>query len=260
MNSKSAAVIEKLLRSKILSKISTYDPKAEAKPFYIRLFGKERLTIYSFLHSVITMLGSSVFEEIGVILLSENSTHVEKGYMLKGELSTDALIAADRIITELSRKQRVADISEETKLIRAVAMGAPAREYTMKIDLYFVRDGVENLIEMKTVKPNVRGFEDFKRTMLHWRAVRYRSGSENVRTYIALPYNPMAPEPYDIWQLRGVYDLKNELLVEDEFWTMLGGEGTFEGLLSIFERVGDEVRTLLEEKIGKLNEPKSTLF
>jgi type II restriction enzyme len=37
-------------------------------------------------------------------------------------------------------------------------------------------------------------------------------------------------------------DLDNELKVAEEFWDFLGGKGAFTDLLSIFEKVGLELR------------------
>ena len=63
--------------------------------------------------------------------------------------------------------------------------------------------------------------------------------------------NPYAPRPYTRWTIRGMLDLKNELLVAEEFWDFLGGSGTFDNLLNIFERVGIELRPEIDEAFEK---------
>jgi hypothetical protein len=35
-------------------------------------------------------------------------------------------------------------------------------------------------------------------------------------------------------------DMKNQILLEDEFWDIVGGKGTFAELLSIYREVGEE--------------------
>lgn len=42
--------------------------------------------------------------------------------------------------------------------------------------------------------------------------------------YLAIPYNPYEPKPYERWTLKGMLDLKNELKVAEEFWDFLGGK------------------------------------
>ncbi len=68
-----------------------------------------------------------------------------------------------------------------------------------------------------------------------------------IKTLIAIPYNPYEPQPYTRWTMRGMLDLNNELKVGDEFWNFLGGEGTYQQLLDIFERVGIELRPEIDE-------------
>ena len=51
--------------------------------------------------------------------------------------------------------------------------------------------------------------------------------------------------------MAGMLDLKNELKVAEEFWDFIGGEGTFEGLLNCFERVGIELRDEIDEYFSR---------
>jgi hypothetical protein len=64
----------------------------------------------------------------------------------------------------------------------------------------------------------------------------------NVNSLLAIPYNPYEPQPYNRWTMRGMLDLPNELKVANEFWDFIGGEGAYQDLLNIFERIGIELR------------------
>jgi type II restriction enzyme len=46
-------------------------------------------------------------------------------------------------------------------------------------------------------------------------------------------------------------DLKNQILVGKEFWDFLGGAGTYELLLKIFEQVGIELKTEIDARFAK---------
>lgn len=72
-----------------------------------------------------------------------------------------------------------------------------------------------------------------------------------VQSLIAIPYNPYEPEPYKRWTMRGMLDLKHELKVADEFWDFLGGEGTYQQLLDVFEKVGIELRGEIDDYFAK---------
>jgi type II restriction enzyme len=47
--------------------------------------------------------------------------------------------------------------------------------------------------------------------------------------------------------------LKNEIMVAEEFWNFLGGENTYEQLLSVFETVGIELRPEIDARFQRFN-------
>ncbi len=53
--------------------------------------------------------------------------------------------------------------------------------------------------------------------------------------------------------MRGMLDLPQELKVAEEFWDFLGGEGAYNDLLDIFERVGIELRGEIDDYFSKSN-------
>ena len=124
-----------------------------------------------------------------------------------------------------------------------------------KIDVFVEgKDGELFLFDIKTAKPNAGGFKEFKRTLLEWiAAVLADTPDAKVNSLIAIPYNPYAPEPYNRWTMRGMLDLPNELKVAEEFWDFLGGAGSYSDLLNIFERVGIELRSEIDEYFSKFN-------
>jgi len=48
-------------------------------------------------------------------------------------------------------------------------------------------------------------------------------------------------------------DLQHELKVAEEFWDFLGGDGAYQILLDIFERIGIELRPEIDEYFAKYN-------
>lgn len=50
-----------------------------------------------------------------------------------------------------------------------------------------------------------------------------------------------------------MFDLKNELMIADEFWDFLGGLGTYNDLLNCFERAGIELRPEIDDYFIKFN-------
>lgn len=104
------------------------------------------------------------------------------------------------------------------------------------------------LFDLKTAKPNISNFKDFKRTLLEWVAIALIADPKaQVNTLIAIPYNPYEPEPYQRWTLKGMLDIEKELKVADEFWNFLGGDGAYNDLLDCFESAGIELRPEIDE-------------
>jgi len=107
---------------------------------------------------------------------------------------------------------------------------------------------------LKTAKPNVSNFKDFKRTLLEWVAIALaEKPNAKVNSLIAIPYNPYEPQPYERWTLKGMLDLDNELRVAGEFWDFLGGQGTYNELLDCFEKAGIELRPEIDKYFSRFN-------
>jgi hypothetical protein len=45
-------------------------------------------------------------------------------------------------------------------------------------------------------------------------------------------------------------DMKNQILLKDEFWDIVGGKGTFAELLEIYREVGEEKGRQIIERLG----------
>ena len=60
--------VSSLLKRKLRRKLQDYNPETNNMPFHMRLLGNDRMALFSFVQSINTTLGTSVFEEVGEIL------------------------------------------------------------------------------------------------------------------------------------------------------------------------------------------------
>ncbi len=248
--------ITSFLKSKIRQKLKQYDKReTPAMPFHFRLLGKDRMAVYSFVASINTSLGGAIFEGIAKLIASERYVEAQSQFGgFNNTISTEAQIVIQDIIDDLTTGRSVPNKIAETKRIIAVAQnGAFKQQKPAKIDLYLKsKEGIEYYFDLKTVKPNKGDFQKFKRSLLEWIAIRAAKDSKvDIRTLLALPYNPNEPEPYDRWTMKGIFDVQNELMVGVEFWDFIGGAGTYEDLLKIFEDVGISLKPELDEAFKK---------
>ncbi len=252
--------IKEYLVEKIRQKLATYDPETNSMPFHFRLLGKDRMALFSFIQSVNTILGTSIFEQVGKIIAEPHTKRAIGQYKeFEGYISSEAVLKIDSIMRELRSVSRTPDKEKETKEVLAVSSkGEMGKKLKKRVDLFVeMKDGTEYYFELKSAKPNINEFTGIKKQMLDWIAMR---GSENpkakVKTIVAIPYNPYEPKPYERWTLQGLFDLKEEVLVGVEFWDFLGGKGTYEDLLKVFEQAGIELYDEIEKKMKNLNGKK----
>lgn len=246
--------IEELLKQKIRRKLSDYSPESQAMPFHIRLLGRDRMALFSFIQSINTTLGTSVFEQVAAIIASPNFRRVVNQYQeFDNTISESAQSVIQKIIDDLRAARTTPNkINEISEILRVAQSGDIRTIRRPRIDLFLeAQDGTEYYFDLKTAKPNRDDIIGFKRKLLEWVAIR-GSVRPNVKIYtgLAIPYNPYEPEPYDRWTFQGMFDLNNELKVAKEFWDFLGGNNTYEELLRIFEDVGVELRPEIDQRFS----------
>lgn len=249
-------IIKNYLTEKIRNKLNNYNPETQSMPFHYRLLGKNRMALFSFIHSINTILGTSIFEKVGELILSHEVQEAKGQYKgLIGYISEKAVICIDTIMRDLKSTRRTPCKSKETEEVLAVAKeGNLGIKIKKRVDIFAKMDNdTEYYFELKSAKPNINEFTGIKKQLLDWIAIR---GSElssvKIKTILAIPYNPYEPEPYQRWTLQGLFDLNNEVLVGKEFWDFLGGSNTYEDLLNVFEEAGLELYDEIDEKMRNL--------
>ncbi|MEI7990765.1 MAG: TdeIII family type II restriction endonuclease [Chloroflexota bacterium] len=249
------AEIKDLLSQKIKHKLTQYRPESNSMPFQFRLLGKDRMALFSFIQSINTMLGASIFEQVACIIALPHFKRVERQYTgFSGKISEQAQYLIQEIMDDLIANRIESNKSMETAKILAVAQQGKMKQVKIPtIDLFLISfENSEFYFDLKTAKPNKGDFEKFKRQLLEWVALRgVETSTVDIKTLLAIPYNPYEPEPYERWTNRGVFDWENELMVADKFWDFLGGENTYVDLLRVFEDVGITLRPEIDARFAK---------
>ena len=245
--------IELVIKDSLRNKFRNYNPETKHMPFHYRLLGKDRMALFSFIHSLNTTFGTSIFEPVAETLASTNFIEAKKQYVLGTTISENAQLEIQHIINELSTGKDPNKENEIERIRKVASTGKMNNLRTVKVDIFLKdKNGHVYLFDIKTAKPNISNFKDFKRTLLEWVAIYLAQNPEGqIHSYIAIPYNPYEPKPYERWTLKGMLDLDQELKVADEFWDFLGGTGAYEELLNCFERVGIALRPEIDKYFEK---------
>jgi type II restriction enzyme len=224
-------------------------------PFHYRLLGRDRMALFSFIQSLNTTFGTSIFEPVAETIAKMRFPLAQKQFIVGDIISEQSQNEIQYIMNELTTGKNPDKINEIERIRKVCTQGKINKLKTVKVDLFVKdNDGRIHLFDLKTSKPNISNFKDFKRTLLEWIAIYLTKYPDaNVNSYIAIPYNPYEPKPYERWTIKGMLDLENELKVAEEFWDFLGGEGTYLELLDCFERVGIELRPEIDKYFSKFS-------
>ncbi len=244
--------IKSLLKSKLNDKLSNYARETTSMPFLVKLMqDSEKVAAYSFIHSLATTLGMSIYEKISEIVASKQYDKVRVGYDVEGEITKEENSAISQILQEIKNGKRTTNKEQEIKEILKCD-GKEGRKIKVRADLFLKKGNDEFYIEIKTAKPNIDVFVKSKQKLLEWVALR----KKKVNTILAIPYNPYHPEPYSRFTMQGFLDEEKELYVAEKFWKLLGGEGTYKEILNIFDEVGKEFKEKIQKKIKEVAEEK----
>jgi len=246
--------ITSLLEKKIEDKLKRYARETSSMPFLTRLIqDSEKVAAYSFIHSVATTLGMSIYEDVSKIIAGESSKECFTKYDIGGVLSREQKSVIDDIVRKLRNGDKKVNHEQEVKqVLSASAKDGKAQKEGRIADLYMLRDGVEHYFEIKTVKPNIDVFTKSKAKLLEWVARRRNP----VKVFLAFPYNPYHPQPYERFTEQGVLEKGKEFLIGKEYWDFLGGENTFEQLLELFDFVGKKFKERIQQKIKQVAKEK----
>ena len=245
--------VEATIKESLRKKFQDYKPESKNMPFHYRLLGKDRMALYSFIQSLNTTFGTSIYEPVAETLAGTRFVKAQSQYVVGSKISEIADNEISRIIANLTMGD-MPDKHEEIEKIRDVCQ--KGRMITLKpgkVDL-FVQNYEDSifLFDLKTAKPNIENFKSFKRKLLEWCAIIFaKNPGLDVHSLIAIPYNPYEPAPYERWTLQGMLDLEKELKVADGFWDFLGGDGAYQDLLDCFESAGIALRPEIDQYFDK---------
>ncbi|MDR1585588.1 MAG: TdeIII family type II restriction endonuclease [Prevotellaceae bacterium] len=246
--------IQQVIANCLRNKFQNYEAKDNFMPFHFRLLGKDRLALYSFMQSLLTTFGTSIFEPVAAALAKTQFAKVETQFVIGNEIFSDCQQKITEIINYLTINGKPDKVAELEMLQKSLS-GTVNKLKPAKVDLFVeTYSGEQYLFDLKTAKPNKGDFQKYKQTLLEWAGIAYTKNKKlKINTLIAIPYNPYEPEPYQFWTLAGMLDLEHELKVAENFWDFLGGKGAYNELLDCFEQAGIELRPEIDNYFSKFN-------
>lgn len=199
LSSRTKKEIAELLIATVKEKLRSYKPETVHMPFHHRLLGKDRYSMFSFIHSMNTTFGMSIWEQVAIILARGTGNSAERQYRLLGniDLATEKLIG--EIHYRLRKGELTANKNHEIEQIRKnIKRGESKTDPDSVVDLFVKIKDDENYFDITSAKPNMKEFVALKLKLLRWTGLRLSQERKiQVFTRLAIPYNPYHPEPYE---------------------------------------------------------------
>jgi hypothetical protein len=235
--------------SEYLSQTST---SAQLKPFHAAILPTEILKVSQFERGLSTSLGTT-FEECARLIARDHHAEARRSYDVRGSLSLETL---SEIETQVSRFEHSSSdkptLSEMVDTVLATRAGEITQNRATRSDLYIRKhDGTEYYFEMKSPVPNKGQCIEATQRILRTHALRnLRRPAINV--YFAMAYNPFGYRRSDYaWGYTLNYTPFDEaVIIGHEFWDIIGGEGTYEEVLDIYNEVGQDKRAYIIDSLA----------
>jgi len=220
--------------------------QAARKPLHERIFPPDLIVSNFLFQSLSTTLGKSVIEKIARTIASENFDYVHpREYTFKGTIPDNVKTLIDTMVRDIEHGKP--DIQNEIQHILTAVHNPKGKqkEEQETVDLYLKKGGKEYFIEITTVKPNLKECRSFKRRQLSIIAIVKKP----IIPIIGMPYNPYEPKEYKWSMPLTFFTLGVDLLIGEQFWDFLGGQGTYKELLNLFEEIKEEIEPQIRSKM-----------
>ncbi len=214
------------------------------RPFHTALLSDEVIFWSAFERSFSTSFGQRVIEQITKLVALSNGAEC-------ADRQVETVINIDKAYEEaihdhvqsLRSSHRGAVRSWESIVneIRHVQPIGESKKLRIISDVWWRKNGIDNYISLKTVKPNIDQTVIAKTDCLHLTIAKPKCNA-----YFGLPYNPYGEnrEDYSFSPPMGIFDFRHDsiVLIGRDMWDTIGGPGCYDELLEIATQVGCETR------------------
>lgn len=219
------------------------------RPFHKALLSEDVIFWSAFERSFSTSFGQRVIEKLAELVALSNGAEATKRQKIT-IINIDAAYeeAIHDHIQNLRSKNKAVSTSWNLTVNNILKSHTTGQLKQIRIisDMWWKKDGINNYISLKTVKPNIDQTAVAKEDCLH-----LTIADPNCRTYFGLPYNPYGKnrQDYAFSPPMRIFDFINDpvVLIGKDMWDTIGGTGCYEVLLDIACKVGKETRDIIKK-------------
>lgn len=228
----------------------------DVSPFLLSLLGVKTSLLVKFGQSLQTTMGMMFYEQTCKLLAEEVGFSAKLQKKCLGFLTPEV----EQYLNSLNSITYVPNRKQELETIRTLYRKSvsydPVEYPDSTVDVYITTDqGVEILIDIKTVKFNKSTAIAQKAKTLRWAAYRMSQNPDvKIEPYFAIPYNPEGGniESTSYRRMARYYD-RSDILVGEELWMKVSNNTcSISDIAEIFSELGDEIRENIDRILSSL--------
>ncbi len=238
------------MMGKVMERVLISDPfikekHRSSKPLYAALVPDEIFKGSHFERRFVTPFGS-LWEKLAQVVALESHGNCQMGYEINGSIGEESLRRIQEILNKLEHskgKDKIKpDWNQELTYIQAGGGNLIPVSVVCDIYIHNQESGIRYAFELKAPLPNsdqtkVSKEKLFKLLAMESKVVDY--------VYYALPYNPYGKKEDYKWSFPMRWFNMHEdgsVLIGDEFWDLIGGEGTYSNFIKEINSLGKDYR------------------
>jgi len=218
-------------------------------PFNSALVPKEIWIASKFERSFVTMMGQYIYEKIVEIIGKYSWGFSERNHHTRAFIYQEQITKIQNILSTLQHPNRNNNVgpnwTTECEDILSITSGNKTNiEVISDIYLLNAAENKQAFLELKAPKPNADQTKESKDKMFKLFCVNRESPYETY-IYFALPYNPyLTRDRYNWPHPKRYFDMCNSpvVIMGKELWDFVGGEGTYEELVGLFQDIGIQTK------------------
>jgi hypothetical protein len=242
-------VISKMM-DRVMENVLNKDPFLKekhhsSKPIYAALVPDEIFKGSHFERRFVTPFGS-VWEKLAQVVAIEAHGNCTIGHNISGVIGSESLRRIQEVLNKLEHNTKGVkvkpDWKEELAYIRQGRGNPIPVNVTCDIFIHNEENRIKYAFELKGPLPNSDQTKVSKEKMFKLLAMNPKQVDF---AYYALPYNPYGKKEDYIWSFpMRWFNMQNDesVLIGNEFWELIGGEGTYNNFINEINLLGQEYR------------------
>lgn len=252
------------MMGKVMERVLITDPfikekHRSSKPLYAALVPDEIFKGSHFERRFVTPFGS-LWEKLAQVVALESHGNCQMGYKINGSIGEERLRRIQEILNKLEHskgKDKIKpDWNQELAYIQAGGGNLIPVSVVCDIFIHNQENGIRYAFELKAPLPNsdqtkVSKEKLFKLLAMESKVVDY--------AYYALPYNPYGKKEDYKWSFPMRWFNMHEdesVLIGDEFWDLIGGEGTYSNFIKETNSLGKDYRERIYREFLGIEPPE----